>query len=172
MCSCKSSRVPSAWKLMSRLRFSFTALPSASKSQLSGFLAGAQASVWATTTSSRASSTISRKRSQVTVSSVRRLGLRLCVFLVLDQRHTGAGGEHLPAEPVDGPRCWFMTSSYSSRFLRMSKLCPSTRFWALSMDLESHLCSMTSPSCIPSRSIQLEMRSEPKIRIKSSSSER
>src|SRR5436190_1062586 len=32
-------------------------------------------------------------------------------------------------------RCWFITSSYSSRCLRMVKLCPSTCFWAASIRL-------------------------------------
>ncbi len=51
----------------------------------------------------------------------------------------------------------------------MSKLWPSTRFWAFSIALLRKLCSMTSPSCIPMRSIRPEMRSDPKIRIRSSS---
>jgi hypothetical protein len=54
----------------------------------------------------------------------------------------------------------------------MSKFWPSTRFCALSMARLSSLCSITSPSCMPKRSIHPEMRSEPKIRIKSSSSDR
>ncbi len=54
----------------------------------------------------------------------------------------------------------------------MSKLCPSTFFWAFSIALLMSLCSIGSPSSIPSFSMIGEIRSEPKIRSRSSSSER
>src|SRR5215831_2418441 len=64
------------------------------------------------------------------------------------------------------------TSAFSSRRLRMSKLCASTRRCAFSMERVTMRCSMTSPSCTPSRVIRAAMRSPPKRRMRSSSSER
>src|SRR2546422_3314159 len=69
-------------------------------------------------------------------------------------------------------RCWFITSSYSSSFLRAWKFCSSTRFCAWPMALVTQGWVMTSPSSAPVRSIQRAMRSEPKRRMRSSSRER
>ena len=69
-------------------------------------------------------------------------------------------------------RCLFITSSYSRRCLRIEKFWPSTCFWARSMARETMPCSMGTPSSIPRRSIRPEMRSDPKIRMRSSSSDR
>ena len=65
-----------------------------------------------------------------------------------------------------------MTSSYSSRCFRISKLRPSTWVWARSMDLVTIFDSMGTSSSIPSRSIILRTPSEAKIRMRSSSKER
>ena len=54
----------------------------------------------------------------------------------------------------------------------MSKFCPSTRFCAPSMALVSQGCSIGSFSWTPKVSISFAMRSEAKIRIRSSSSDR
>ena len=54
----------------------------------------------------------------------------------------------------------------------MSKLWPSTFFWAPSIDLVSQGCSICSPGFMPSFSMSPLMRSEPKMRISSSSSDR
>src|SRR3990172_4947129 len=48
-------------------------------------------------------------------------------------------------------RCLFITSSYSRRCLRISKLRVSTRFWAVPMARVTSLCSMGSPSSMPTR---------------------
>src|ERR1041384_3297864 len=62
-------------------------------------------------------------------------------------------------------RCLFMTSSYSSRCLRISKLCASTFFCAFSMARVTRPCSIGTPSSMPSRSMMPWMRSAPKMRI-------
>ncbi len=62
-----------------------------------------------------------------------------------------------------------MTSSYSSKFLRMSKLWPSTFFCAFSIARLMKVCSMGTSSSIPSFSIKPVMRSAPKMRMRSSS---
>ena len=54
----------------------------------------------------------------------------------------------------------------------MSKLWASTFFWAPSMERVSQRCSMGSPSSMPSVSISLAMRSDAKMRIRSSSRDR
>ena len=54
----------------------------------------------------------------------------------------------------------------------MSKLRPSTFFWAFSIARLIMRCSIASPSWRPRRSIQGLMRSEPKMRSRSSSRER
>src|SRR6266542_2529305 len=69
-------------------------------------------------------------------------------------------------------RCLFITSSYSRRCLRTLKFWASTCFCARSIALVTILCSMGTPSSMPRRCIRPEMRSDPKMRIKSSSSDR
>ena len=54
----------------------------------------------------------------------------------------------------------------------MAKFCASTCFCARSIDLVTIPCSMGTPSSMPRRSMRPLMRSEPKIRIRSSCSER
>ena len=54
----------------------------------------------------------------------------------------------------------------------MSKFRPSTLRWAFSMALVTQGCSMASPGCMPSFCIRVETRSEAKMRIRLSSSER
>src|SRR6202012_431235 len=66
----------------------------------------------------------------------------------------------------------FWTSSYLSRFLRMSKLRASTFCCAFSSALLIQGWMMASPSFRPSRVSMLSRRSEPKMRIRSSSSDR
>ena len=66
----------------------------------------------------------------------------------------------------------FITSSYLRICLRMSKLRASTFFCAISSDLFIHGWVIASPSCRPSVFKTLSMRSEPKMRIRSSSSDR
>ena len=66
----------------------------------------------------------------------------------------------------------FITSSNFSSCLRMSKLRPSTLAWARSSDLFTQGWTMASPSFIPSVDSTLSSRSDPKIRIRSSSSDR
>src|SRR3989304_1835958 len=66
-------------------------------------------------------------------------------------------------------RCLFITSSYSSRCFRMSKLWASTFFWAFSTALLMRLCSIGSPSSIPSFDMIGAIRSDPKIRSRASS---
>ena len=53
-------------------------------------------------------------------------------------------------------RCLFMTSSYWTTCLRMSKLWPSTLVCALSIDLVITPCSIGTSSSMPSRSIMLD----------------
>ena len=65
----------------------------------------------------------------------------------------------------------FITSSYLRICLRMSKLRASTFFCAFSSDLFIQGCVIASPSCRPSVCSMLSMRSEPKMRIRSSSSD-
>ncbi|MNX97450.1 hypothetical protein D3C86_1298180 [compost metagenome] len=62
----------------------------------------------------------------------------------------------------------FSTSSYFRRFLRVSKLRASTFFWARSSALLIHGWTIASPSFRPSFCNMLSMRSEPKMRIRSS----
>src|SRR5713226_2036834 len=69
-------------------------------------------------------------------------------------------------------RCLFITSSYSSRCLRASKFCASTAFCAFSMRREISPDSIGTPSVIPRRYIKALTRSPPKMRSRSSSSER
>ncbi len=69
-------------------------------------------------------------------------------------------------------RCSSMTSSYSSRFLRMSKFRSSTFFWAPSIRRLTIRLSIASPSSMPSRVRTAETHSPANFRIRSSSSER
>src|SRR5437867_3538699 len=64
--------------------------------------------------------------------------------------------------------CLFITSSYSSRCLRIAKFCASTCFCARSIDFVTMPCSIGTPSSMPSFSIRPLMRSEPKMRMRSS----
>ena len=66
----------------------------------------------------------------------------------------------------------FWTLSNFSRFLRMSKLRASTFCCAFSSALLIQGWMIASPSFRPSRVSMLSSRSEPKIRIRSSSSDR
>ena len=66
------------------------------------------------------------------------------------------------------PRCWFITSSYSSTLLRTWKLRLSTVFCACSIAPESIFASSGVSSSTFSVSIMLIMRSEPKRRMISS----
>ena len=66
----------------------------------------------------------------------------------------------------------FITSSYSSTFLRCWKFLDSTFFWAVSMALESIFCSMGVSSSTPRFSIMPMTRSEPNRRMMSSSRDR
>ena len=66
----------------------------------------------------------------------------------------------------------FITSSNFSSCLRMSKLRPSTLACARSSDLFTQGWMIASPSFMPSVDRTLSRRSEPKIRIRSSSSDR
>src|SRR5713226_8469701 len=50
-------------------------------------------------------------------------------------------------------RCLFITSSYSKRCLRVSKLRPSTDFWAAAMRLETIFDSIATPCSMPRRCI-------------------
>src|SRR3989344_25456 len=68
-------------------------------------------------------------------------------------------------------RCLFITSSYSKTCLRASKLKPSIFSCADSIALETSFASIGSSSAIPNLPIMFLTRSEPKIRISSSSSE-
>ena len=54
----------------------------------------------------------------------------------------------------------------------MEKFCASTCFCARSIDFVTIPCSMGTPSSMPRRSMRPLMRSEPKMRIRSSWSER
>src|SRR5437879_5527730 len=65
-----------------------------------------------------------------------------------------------------------MTSSYSRRFLRMSKLRSSTFFWAPSMRRLTILLSMACPSSMPIQVSAFWTNSPAKMRIRSSSSAR
>ena len=69
-------------------------------------------------------------------------------------------------------RCWFITSSYSSRCLRILKFRPSTFFCARCIERVTMGWVITCPSSIPMRSIIDAIRSELKRRIKSSSRDR
>ncbi len=53
----------------------------------------------------------------------------------------------------------------------MEKFWDSTCFWARSMARETMACSIGTPSPMPIRAISPEMRSLPKIRMRSSSSD-
>src|SRR5438128_2562626 len=53
-------------------------------------------------------------------------------------------------------RCLFITSSYSSRCLRVSKLRPSTDFCAAAMRLETILDSIATPFSMPRRCIKVK----------------
>src|SRR4051812_26760436 len=66
----------------------------------------------------------------------------------------------------------FWTLSNLSKFLRMSKLRASTFCCAFSSALLIQGWMMASPSCRPRRCSMLSRRSEPKMRIRSSSSDR
>ena len=66
----------------------------------------------------------------------------------------------------------FMTLSNFSRFLRMSKLRASTFCCAFSSALLIQGWTIASPSLRPSFCSMESMRSEPKMRIRSSSSDR
>ncbi|GBU22696.1 hypothetical protein R80B4_02608 [Fibrobacteres bacterium R8-0-B4] len=54
----------------------------------------------------------------------------------------------------------------------MSKLRPSTRFWAPAIELETHGWLIASPSGVPSLSITILILSAPNMRIRSSSIDR
>ncbi len=69
-------------------------------------------------------------------------------------------------------RCRFITSSYWSRCLRVSKLRASTDFCAASMRFETIFDSMATPFSIPRRCMSALTLSPAKMRIRSSSSER
>src|SRR5467141_4114233 len=69
-------------------------------------------------------------------------------------------------------RCLFMTSSYSSRCLRVSKLRPSTDFCAAAIRFETIFDSMATPFSMPRRCMSALTLSPAKMRIRSSSSER
>ena len=69
-------------------------------------------------------------------------------------------------------RCLFITSSYSRVCFLIEKFRCSTLFWAVSIERVRSGCTSSSPSFIPIRSMTRAIRSEPKSRIRSSSSER
>ena len=66
----------------------------------------------------------------------------------------------------------FITSSNFNNCLRISKFRPSTLACARSRDLLTQECTIASPSFMPKVFRTFSKRSEPKIRIKSSSSDR
>src|ERR1035438_7271870 len=74
--------------------------------------------------------------------------------------------------PYTAWRCLLFTSSYSRRCLRASKFCISTASWALRMRFVIILLSIGTSSSMPRRSIRFCILSPPKMRSRSSCSER